>query len=93
MRARLASTYLSRGALTAALCVALAGIDYALGPRTSVGVALRWARFDDVDDEIESNLIRSHAPVLADGVTPWAGDAEFGGIGYQAVTVHLKYRF
>ena len=72
---------------------ALAGIDYALGERTSVGVALRWARFDDVDDEIESSLIRSHAPVLADGVTPWAGDAEFGGIGYQAMTVHLKYRF
>ena len=39
------------------------------------------------------NLIRSHAPVQADGVTPFDAAIEFGGIGYQAVTVSLKHRF
>ena len=73
----------------------LAGVDYALSERTSVGVAYRWARFDDVADEVvpSSVVIRSHAAVLADGVTPFTSDLEFSDIGYQAVTVNLKYRF
>lgn len=72
---------------------ALAGIDYALSERTSLGAAFRWARFDDIDHDTTWNLIRSHAPVQADGVTPFGADLEFAGIGYQAVTVNLKYRF
>lgn len=72
---------------------ALAGVDYALSERTSVGVAYRWARFDDVDGEATLSTVRSHAPVHADGVTPFEQDLEFTGIGYQAVTVNLKYRF
>lgn len=72
---------------------ALAGVDYGLSERTSVGVAYRWARFDDVDDDATWNVVRSHAPVQADGVTPFTADLEFAGIGYQAVTVNLKYRF
>ena len=72
---------------------ALAGIDYALSQRTSVGAAFRLARFDDIDHDATWNLIRSHAPVQADGVMPAARDLEFAGIGYQAVTVNLKYRF
>ena len=71
----------------------LAGVDYSLSERTSVGVALRWARFDDVDDVATWNLIRSHAPVQADGVTPFDASLEFAGLGYQAVTVNMKYRF
>ena len=69
----------------------LAGVDYALSPRTSMGVTARWARFDDVTHDTTWNLIRSHAPVQADGVTPFDAHLEFGGIGYQAVTVSLKY--
>lgn len=72
---------------------ALAGVDYALSERTSLGVAYRWARFDDIDHDTTWNVVRSHAPVQADGVTPFAADLEFAGIGYQAVTVNLKYRF
>ena len=71
----------------------LAGVDYSLSERTSVGVALRWARFGDVDDVATWNLIRSHAPVQADGVTPFDASLEFAGLGYQAVTVNMKYRF
>ena len=71
----------------------LAGVDYALSPRTSMGVMARWARFDNVTHDTTWNLIRSHAPVQADGVTPFDAHLKFGGIGYQAVTVSLKYHF
>ncbi len=71
----------------------LTGVDYALTERTSVGVGVRWARFDDLEDNKTWNLIRSHAPVQADGVTPFDVSLKFAGIGYQAVTVNLKYRF
>ena len=72
---------------------ALVGVDYALGEHTSLGVALRWARFDDVDHEAVYNVVRSHAGVLADGVTPFNNELEFSGSGYRALTVNLKYHF
>ena len=71
----------------------LAGVDYGLSPRTSIGVTARWARFGEVTHDATWNVIRSHAPVQADGVTPFDANLEFGGIGYQAVTVNLKYHF
>ena len=72
---------------------ALVGVDYALSEHTSLGVALRWARFDDVDHQAVYNVVRSHAGVLADGVTPFNNELEFSGSGYRALTVNLKYRF
>ena len=39
------------------------------------------------------NVVRSHAGVLADGVTPFNNELEFSGIGSQALTVSLKYHF
>ena len=71
----------------------LAGVDYALSEHTSLGVALRWARFDDIDHEAVYNVLRSHAGVLADGVTPFTNELEFSGIGYRALTASLKYYF
>ena len=71
----------------------LAGVDYALNAYTSLGVALRWARFDDIDHEAVYDVVRSHAGVLADGVTPFNNELTFSGIGYQALTVNLKYHF
>ena len=71
----------------------LAGADYALTGNTSIGATLRWARFEGFEDEATWNLVRSHAPVIADGVTPFDSQLEFEDIGYQAVTVNLKYRF
>ena len=71
----------------------LAGVDYGLSPRTSIGMTARWARFGDMTHDTTWNLIRSHAPVQADGVTPFDANLEFRGIGYQAVTVNLKYHF
>lgn len=71
----------------------LAGFDYALTERTSLGAKVRWTRFDDLVEDVTWTQIRSHAPVRADGVTPFDSTLAFGGIGYQAVTLTLKHRF
>ncbi|MCY3786423.1 MAG: outer membrane beta-barrel protein [bacterium] len=71
----------------------LAGFDYALTERTSLGAKVRWTRFDDIDGDVMWTQVRSHAPVHADGVTPFGATLAFGGIGYQAVTLALKHRF
>ena len=54
---------------------------------------MRQARFDDAQHDTTWNLIRSHAPVQADGGIPFDAAIEFSGIGYQAVTVSLKHQF
>ena len=72
---------------------ALAGVDYALSERTSLGVMLRWVSFDDIEHEAVYDLLRSHAGVLADGVTPFNNELTFSDFGYQALTVNLKYHF
>ena len=72
----------------------LAGADYALTEHTSVGVTGRWAHFSvSLHDEATWDLIRSHTPVQADGVTPFDTTQRFEGISYLAVTVGLKYHF
>ena len=71
----------------------LAGFDYALTERTSLGAKVRWVRFDDLVDDAVWTQIRSHVPVRADGVTPFDAGLAFGGLGYQALTLTLKHRF
>ncbi len=71
----------------------LAGVDYELSERMSLGFTVRWARFDDIDHKSGYDIVRSHAGVLADGVTPFDMDLEYSGIGYEALTVSLKYHF
>ena len=53
----------------------------------------RWAQFGHITDEATWDLIRSHAPVQADGITPFDTTQRFEGISYLAVTVGLKYHF
>ena len=71
----------------------LAGIDYELSEGMSLGFTFRWAKFDDIDHEAVYDILRSHAGVLADGVTPFNNELVFSGIGYEALTVSLKYHF
>lgn len=71
----------------------LAGLDYELSERMTVGFTVRRAEFDDVGHEAVYDIVRSHAGVLADGVTPFNNEMEFSGIGYQALTISLKYHF
>ena len=52
----------------------LAGVDYAVGDRTSIGLKANWARFGGLTDDVEWSIIRGHAPVRADGVTRLRGN-------------------
>ena len=65
----------------------------AQGVVVTVGLTGRWAQFGHITDEATWDLIRSHAPVQADGVTPFDTTQRFEGISYLAVTVGLKYYF
>ncbi len=71
----------------------LAGLDRALGDRTSFTLTARWTRFADLSGSAVWKMIRSHAPVQADGTTPFTSDLEFDGIGYAGVSAGLRYRF
>lgn len=71
----------------------LAGVDYAVGDRTSLGIHAHWARFGDMTQDVVWSIIRSHTPVRADGVTPFSGEVTFDGLAYWAVTFGMKYHF
>ena len=71
----------------------LAGADYALAERTSIGAKARWARFEELEEGAVWNQIRDHAPVQADGVTPFTSVQKFDDLEYWAVTIALKRRF
>lgn len=53
----------------------------------------RWAWFAPIEDEFVWDLVRSHEPVLADGVTPYAIGLKLDGFQHVGVTFGLKYRF
>ena len=71
----------------------MGGVDYAIGERTSIEINTRWTHFGDMTNDVMWSIIRSHAPVRADGVTPFTGELTLDSIRYWAVTVGLKYRF
>ncbi len=71
----------------------LAGVDYAVGEGTSIGLGAHWARFGELTQGVTWTFVRSHAPVRADGVTPFSGDVTLDGLEYWAVTLGLKHRF
>ena len=70
----------------------IAGLDMNLGELV-LGIKVRWGRFRDLTTTTEYELIRSHAPVHADGVTPFAVDIGLGGLGYREVALVMKYYF
>ena len=72
---------------------ALGGIDYELTERVSLGVKARWAWFAPIEEEFVWDLVRSHEPVLADGVTPYTLGLKLDGFQHVGVTFGLKYRF
>ena len=71
----------------------LGGLDYALTEKVSIGMKARWASFQDLEGDTVWNLIRSHRPVRADGVTPFDSKLTFSDIQYWALSVGLKYSF
>lgn len=70
----------------------IAGLDMNLGEAV-LGLKVRWARFGELTTSTEYDLVRSHAPVQADGVTPFEVDIGLGGLGYREVALVLKHYF
>ena len=71
----------------------LGGLDYALSDDVSIGFKARWADFEDFSHTGVWDLIRSHEPVQADGLTPWGSTLEFDDVEYWAVSFVVKYKF
>ena len=71
----------------------LAGVDYALSDAVAIGALVRWVQVGDVDHHALFDTIRSHAPVRADGTTPFDAEVALTNLDYVAATVSLKYRF
>ncbi len=71
----------------------LLGVDYELSERVALSFKARRAEFEELAGERVWRLIRSHAPVLADGSTPFSTALEFDDIGYWSLTAGLKVRF
>ena len=71
----------------------LAGLDRSLSERTDLFIAARWSAYDDVSSTDIWTTIRSHAPVQADGTTPFETDQTFDDLGGFAATVGLRYAF
>lgn len=68
-----------------------AGLDRDLSDKATLFVMARWSTFGEVDSNDVWTTVRSHAPVQADGVTPFRTDQTLEDIGGIAVTVGLRY--
>ena len=71
----------------------LGGADYAMHERVSVTLKVRWSRFGAIDSQFLWDLVRSHEPVLADGVTPYDLGLNLDGFQYVLFTLGLQYHF
>ena len=71
----------------------LGGLDHALTEKVSIGIKGRWASFQDLEGDTVWDLIRSHRPVRADGVTPFDSKLTFSKIQYWALSAGLKNSF
>lgn len=70
----------------------LGGVDYAISGAFALGVKARWVRVPVISIDQVWQTIRSHAPVHADGATPFESRIEFSKLGYVGATISLKYR-
>ena len=71
----------------------LGGLERALGDRASAFVMARWTSFDKAAKSDVWTVIRSHAPVQADGSTPFATEQTIDDLGGWAITLGLRYAF
>lgn len=70
-----------------------AGVDHALTERTALFAMARWSAFADVESDDVWTTIRSHAPMQADGVTPFTTEQTLEDLGGATVTVGFRYTF
>ena len=72
----------------------LAGLDIALGDRTTLGAKGRWAQFAGFSHNPVLDRLRSHAASnRIDGSRPVTGGVTTGDTGLLAFTANLRYRF
>lgn len=70
-----------------------AGIERRLAEKTRAFLTLRWNDFGTISKAATWSTIRSHAPVQADGVTPYITDQAFDNIGGLTATAGIRYTF
>ena len=70
-----------------------AGVERSLRDGVSAFLTVRWSAFDDVTDDDVWTTVRSHRPVQADGVTPFAAGQLFEDVGGFAASVGIRYEF
>ncbi len=71
----------------------LAGLDRTLSEKAALGLKIRWTSLRTASASIPFKLIRSHAPVHADGRTPFVWDFDFADLGYLGASLEMKYGF
>ncbi|MYF38021.1 MAG: hypothetical protein F4219_04525 [Gammaproteobacteria bacterium] len=70
----------------------IAGVDVYSGPDVTLGLRVTWRVIDDVErDKALWTTIRSHAPVIADGRTPFESDFVFKSWSYFTVGLVATY--
>lgn len=70
-----------------------AGLERKLAEKTSAFLTLRWSSFGEVSESHLWSTIRSHAPVQADGTTPFTTVQTFDDLGGITATAGIRYRF
>ena len=71
----------------------LAGLERRLGDNTYGFLTLRWSDFGGISTTDTWTIIRSHAPVQSDGVTPFTTEQALEDIGGLTATLGIRYGF
>ena len=72
---------------------AVAGLDYEVGGRVTLGFKLRWVGFGEFDDESEYDHLRGHASVAGNPPVPVTYYVRTKNIGFLAFSLDMTSRF
>ena len=71
----------------------IAGLERALSDDTDLFLSARWSAFDALEEDGLWTTVRSHAPMQADGVTPFTTRQSLDDIGGVAVFAGIRHAF
>ena len=72
---------------------AVAGLDYQVGGRVTLGFKLRWVGFGEFDEESKYDSLRGHASVAGNPPVPVTYYVKTEDIGFLAVSLGMESRF